>query len=88
MTQSFKRQELLNEAGRFMRTSDTNGSVDIYLKTMQRVLQDGAGYLTNELHRIERLLQASLHPSKADELQKRKNILQQFAKSHNKRDEL
>lgn len=87
MQQSFKRQEVLNEA-RFLKTTDTDGSVDIYLKAMQKILQDGTGFLAVELERIERLIQGALHPDKADELQKRKNILQQFSILHHENDEL
>lgn len=87
MAESFKRQEVLNEA-RVLKTSHTGGSVDIYVKTMQKILQDGTGFLTAELSRIERLLHAAVHPDKADELQIRRNILQQFAVLHHEKDEL
>lgn len=87
MENSFKRREVLNEA-RSLRKEHAESSADIYIKVMQHVLKDGTNYLTKELSRIERLKHAPMHPDKADELQRRKNILHEFAVLHHERDEL
>ena len=87
MGNSFERHEVLNQAIS-LRNTYTEDSADIYVKIMQNVLKDGTEYLAVELNRIERLMQAAIHPDKADELQKRKNILNEFAGLHHARDEL
>jgi ribosomal protein L18E len=87
MDNSFKRREILNEAVS-LRKNHAESSADIYVKVMEQVLKDGTEYLTTELSRIERLMQAAMHPDKADELQRRRNILNEFAVLHHERDEL
>ncbi len=87
MDNSFKRREILNEAVS-LRNNHAENSADIYVKVMEQVLKDGTEYLTTELSRIERLMQAAMHPDKADELQRRRNILNEFAVLHHGRDEL
>ena len=87
MDNSFKRREILNEA-LSLGNRHAESSADIYVKIMEQVLKDGTGYLTTELNRIERLMQTAMHPDKADELQRRKNILSEFAVLYHERHEL
>jgi hypothetical protein len=87
MDNSFKRREILNEAIS-LSYKHAESSADVYVKIMEQVLKEGTEYLTTELNRIERLMQAAMHPDKADELQRRKNILNEFAVLHHERDEL
>ena len=55
---------------------------------MRRITQHGAGIIKDEINRLERLIEGAIHANKADELEKRKNILKQFQVLHYERDEL
>ncbi|XP_028401489.1 protein disulfide-isomerase 1-like [Dendronephthya gigantea] len=87
MQNSFKRSDILDEA-LSLKDGHKESSAAIYVNIMQRVLKDGTEYLATELNRIERLMQASMHLDKADEFQRRKNILNEFAVLYRKREEL
>ena len=88
MVQSFKRHHILEKAEMMKPSNEGHPSVETYLQTMRRIQRDGAAFVAVELDRIERLLQGAIHSDKSDELQIRKNILQQFAKLHLEKDEL
>lgn len=51
----------------------------IYLKVSKKYLEKGSGYAKNEIQRLERLLEKSISPAKADELTLKKNILSTYA---------
>jgi hypothetical protein len=55
---------------------------------MGRIVKEGAHVVEHEIDRLERLIAGQVHPRKADELEKRKNILKQFHTKHHERDEL
>lgn len=59
-----------------------------YLSIMLQISQHGAGIVGDEIDRLERLIAGPVHANKADELEKRKNILKQFQVLHYERDEL
>ena len=61
---------------------------NFYVSVMVRIAENGAGILKEEIGRLERLIAGPLHANKADELEKRKNILKQFQVLHYERDEL
>ncbi|KAJ1417172.1 Thioredoxin-like superfamily [Sesbania bispinosa] len=52
---------------------------NIYLKLAKNSMEKGAGYAKNEIQRIERMLEKSISPAKADEFTLKKNILSTFA---------
>ena len=87
MENSFKRRGIIEEA-LSLKDRHKESSAAIYVNIMQRILKDGTDYLATELDRIERLMQASMHLDKADELQRRKNILNEFTVVYRKREEL
>lgn len=51
----------------------------IYLKVSKKYLEKGSDYAKNEIQRLERLLEKSISPAKADELTLKKNILSTYA---------
>ncbi|KAF3967035.1 hypothetical protein CMV_008926 [Castanea mollissima] len=51
----------------------------IYLKTSKNFMEKGADYAKNEIQRLERILEKSVSPAKADEFTLKKNILSTFA---------
>ncbi|BBH06497.1 thioredoxin family protein, partial [Prunus dulcis] len=53
----------------------------IYLKAAENSLKKGADYAKNEIQRLERILEKSVNPTKADEFTLKKNILYTFASS-------
>ena len=59
-----------------------------YISIMSRIMEEGAEIIGEEIERIDRLLSGSIHADKADEFEKRKNILKQFHVLHYERDEL
>ncbi|KAI4349910.1 hypothetical protein L6164_010452 [Bauhinia variegata] len=52
---------------------------NIYLKFAKNCLEKGADYAKNEIHRLDRILEKSISPAKADEFTLKKNILSTFA---------
>lgn len=53
----------------------------IYLKAAKNSLGKGADYAKNEIQRLERLLEKSISPAKADEFTLKKNILSTYVAS-------
>jgi len=51
----------------------------IYLKAAKSCMHKGADYAKNEIQRLQRLLDKSISPAKADEFTLKKNILSAFA---------
>ncbi|XP_041018278.1 probable protein disulfide-isomerase A6 [Juglans microcarpa x Juglans regia] len=51
----------------------------IYLKAARSCMDKGADYAKNEIQRLQRLLEKSISPAKADEFTLKKNILSAFA---------
>ncbi|KAE9589484.1 hypothetical protein Lal_00000078 [Lupinus albus] len=51
----------------------------IYLKATKNYLEKGSDYAKNEIQRLQRILEKSISPSKADELTLKKNILSTYA---------
>ncbi|KAJ6404129.1 hypothetical protein OIU84_012339 [Salix udensis] len=51
----------------------------IYLKAAKTCMVKGADYAKNEIERLQRLLEKSISPAKADEFTLKKNILSAFA---------
>ncbi|KAI5599184.1 hypothetical protein POPTR_002G198300v4 [Populus trichocarpa] len=51
----------------------------IYLKAAKTCMVKGAGYAKNEIERLQRMLEKSISPAKADEFTLKKNILSTFA---------
>ncbi|KAK7397126.1 hypothetical protein VNO78_18293 [Psophocarpus tetragonolobus] len=52
---------------------------DLYLKLAKKGMEKGADYAKNEIHRLDRMLEKSISPAKADEFTLKKNILSTFA---------
>ncbi|TKY61559.1 disulfide-isomerase A6 [Spatholobus suberectus] len=52
---------------------------DLYLKLAKKGMDKGADYTKNEIQRLERMLEKSISPAKADEFTLKKNILSTFA---------
>ncbi|KAF7817962.1 putative protein disulfide-isomerase A6 [Senna tora] len=52
---------------------------NIYLKYAKNCMDKGADYATKEIQRLQRILDKSVSPAKADELTLKKNILSTFA---------
>ncbi|KAG5084286.1 hypothetical protein AAZX31_19G215100 [Glycine max] len=52
---------------------------DLYLKLAKKGMEKGADYAKNEIQRLERMLEKSVSPAKADEFTLKKNILSIFA---------
>ncbi|KAL3030290.1 hypothetical protein AAZX31_03G212100 [Glycine max] len=52
---------------------------DLYLKLAKKGIEKGADYAKNEIQRLERMLEKSISPAKADEFTLKKNILSTFA---------
>jgi protein disulfide-isomerase-like protein len=60
-------------------TGDNSRSGKIYVRTMEKIISDGASYVANEISRLTRLLESgSITVDKVDEFTKRLNILQVF----------
>ncbi|KAM6578666.1 hypothetical protein CsatB_030503 [Cannabis sativa] len=53
----------------------------IYLKAAKSSLEKGADYATKEIQRLERMLEKSISPAKADEFTLKKNILSSYISS-------
>ncbi|KAF8394636.1 hypothetical protein HHK36_020850 [Tetracentron sinense] len=51
----------------------------IYLKAAKNCMDKGADYAKNEMGRLQRMLEKSISPAKADEFTMKKNILSTFA---------
>ncbi|KAJ7973037.1 Protein disulfide isomerase-like 2-2 [Quillaja saponaria] len=51
----------------------------IYLKAAKNSLEKGSDYAKNEIQRIQRILEKSISPAKADDFTLKKNILSSFA---------
>ncbi|XP_022149949.1 probable protein disulfide-isomerase A6 [Momordica charantia] len=53
----------------------------IYLKSAKKCMEKGGDYAKSEMERIERMLEKSISPAKADEFGLKKNILSRFVQS-------
>ncbi|KAJ6319928.1 hypothetical protein OIU78_015345 [Salix suchowensis] len=51
----------------------------IYLKAAKSCMAKGADYAKNEIERLQRMLEKTISPAKADEFTLKKNILSTFA---------
>ncbi|MED6193103.1 hypothetical protein PIB30_015987 [Stylosanthes scabra] len=51
----------------------------LYLKLAKNCMEKGEEYAKNEVQRLERMLEQSVNPTKADEFTLKKNILSLFA---------
>ncbi|KAK4282729.1 hypothetical protein QN277_014073 [Acacia crassicarpa] len=51
---------------------------NIYLKAAKNCIEKGADYASKEIQRLERILEKSVSPAKADELTLKKNVLSTF----------
>ncbi|XP_018816304.1 probable protein disulfide-isomerase A6 [Juglans regia] len=60
-------------------TGSTTRYGKIYLKAAKNCMEKGADYAKNEVQRLERILEKSISPAKADEFTLKKNILSTFA---------
>lgn len=83
-----RREEILREAKIKALKHKFQTEAHFYMSVMTRVMGYGAGIISEEIDRLERLIAGPLHPNKADEFEKRKNILKQFQVLHFERDEL
>ncbi|XP_020212395.1 probable protein disulfide-isomerase A6 [Cajanus cajan] len=52
---------------------------NLYLKLAKKGMEKGADYAKNEIQRLDRMLEKSISPAKADEFTLKKNILSTFA---------
>lgn len=83
-----RREEILKEAKMKALRHKFQTEANFYMSVMTRVMSYGASIISEEIDRLERLIAGPLHPKKADEFEKRKNILKQFQVLHFERDEL
>ena len=88
MKEHNKRDEILILAKNKALAHEFQTEANFYTSVMVRITQNGAGIIMEEIDRLERLIAGPLHANKADELEKRKNILKQFQVLHYERDEL
>lgn len=63
---------------------DHKKSGEYYVKFMKKIQDKGESYVTSEVSRLERMLVGSMVAEKRDNMIKRKNILNQFAKAMQK----
>ncbi|XP_058755958.1 probable protein disulfide-isomerase A6 [Vicia villosa] len=64
------------EVGKLQGSSSRYGK--IYLKTAKSYLEKGSDYAKKEIQRLERILEKSISPAKADEFTLKKNILSTY----------
>ena len=88
MKEHHRRTEIIREAKLKTLHHEFQTEADFYLTVMTRVMSYGAGIIKGEIDRLERLIAGPLHANKADELERRRNILKQFHVLHYERDEL
>lgn len=88
MKEHNRRDEILINAKSKALSHTFQNEANFYLSVMRRISQHGAGIIKDEIDRLERLIAGPVHANKADELEKRKNILKQFQVLHYERDEL
>lgn len=88
MKEHNKREEILITAKSKALSHTYQVEANFYLSVMRRITQHGAGIIKDEIDRLERLIEGPVHANKADEMEKRKNILKQFQVLHYERDEL
>lgn len=89
MTEHRRRREILVAAKhKALAQGEFQTEANFYVSVMVRIAEHGAGIVKEEIDRLERLIAGPLHAKKADELEKRKNILKQFQVLHYERDEL
>ncbi|KAJ6710572.1 PROTEIN DISULFIDE-ISOMERASE C17H9.14C-RELATED [Salix koriyanagi] len=76
-----RRKQSFPELKRKLRNSRVpqQGMGKIYLKAAKSCMVKGADYAKNEIERLQRLLEKSISPAKADEFTLKKNILSAFA---------
>lgn len=67
------------EAGKLSGSAARHGK--IYVKSAKKCLEKGSDYAKSEIERIQRILEKSVSPSKADEFTLKKNILSSFVQS-------
>ena len=68
-------------------TDDKNKlSADVYVKTMQKILEKGNAFVASELKRVDKLSKGKVSEKKKDQLKNRSNILMSF--KHHLKDEL
>lgn len=74
------RDEIINEATLLIETLplQKHATADYYLKIMRKIHSEGEDFIVKEIHRIEKVLLNLLLEEKRDELQKKRNILEQF----------
>ncbi|WJX13610.1 protein disulfide-isomerase [Trifolium repens] len=65
------------EAGKLKGSASRYGK--IYVKAAKNYLEKGSDYAKNEIQRLERILEKSISPAKADEFTLKKNILSTYA---------
>lgn len=83
-----RREEIIREAKIKALNHEFQTEANFYFSVMARVMSYGGGIVKDEIDRLERLIAGPLHANKADELERRKNILKQFQVLHYERDEL
>ena len=78
---SDKRQALISEAEaekeKVTREVEQN-SADMYIKTMQKIIEKGDGFVETELERLEKLRSGKLSDKKKEQIGGRLNILSTF----------
>ena len=82
------RREVMAMAVELAKSHQLRIYAEYYTLAMAKVITEGAGYIANEVDRLERLINGPIHADKADEFERRKNILRQFQVIHYDRDEL
>ena len=88
MQELHSRDEVIKIAAEMAKTHRFKVYADYYTSVMARVLKQGASYISAEMERLERLITGTVPAHKADEFERRKNILKQFQVLHYERDEL
>lgn len=72
---------LISEAKVFVSTMDasikTNG--ELYVKYMEKVASKGADYVTKEITRLNKLIDAGMSPTKQQEVDRKLSVLTSFA---------
>ncbi|XP_038899679.1 probable protein disulfide-isomerase A6 [Benincasa hispida] len=67
------------EAGKLSGSAARHGK--IYVKSAKKCLEKGGDYAKTEIERIQRILEKSVSPAKADEFTLKKNVLSSFVQS-------
>ena len=88
MEELHSRQAVMAMAVKMAKSHKLRVYAEYYTLVMAKVLNQGAAYIGDEMDRLERLITGPVHADKADEFERRKNILKQFHVLHYERDEL